>query len=336
MLPGKVPPDVLQRIIFSKLGEFENDVILGPGIGQDASVLRVGEKVIIASTDPITGSVEDIGWLAVHINANDIATFGVQPKWFLTSIMLPKGTSEAELDRIMKQIDEAATSLDISLVGGHTEITESLSQPIIAGFMIGVCEEGEFVTSKGAQLNDSIIMTKSIAIEGTAIIASEGSEYFKNMISESKLKDALNLRNMISVVAEGVVAVETGHVTAMHDPTEGGLSNGIHEIADASEVGFVIDYDQIPIEPISEEICGILGINVLELISSGCMLITCNSEYVQKVLRAIESTNTKASVIGRIVNDPKIRIIKDKSGEHNLERPRTDALWVALKKIKTV
>ena len=125
MLPGKVPPDVLQRIIFSKLGEFENDVILGPGIGQDASVLRVGEKVIIASTDPITGSVEDIGWLAVHINANDIATFGVQPKWFLTSIMLPKGTSEAELDRIMKQIDEAATSLDISLVGGHTEITES-------------------------------------------------------------------------------------------------------------------------------------------------------------------------------------------------------------------
>jgi hydrogenase expression/formation protein HypE len=335
VLPGKVPPDVLQRIIFSKLGKGENDVILGPGIGQDASVLRVGEKIIIASTDPITGSIEDIGWLAVHINANDIATFGVQPKWFLTSIMLPKGTTESHLERIMKQINDAATSLDISLVGGHTEITESLSQPIIAGFMIGVCEEGEYVTSKGAQPNDSIIMTKSIAIEGTAIIAAEGSDYFKNRITESKLNDALNLRNMISVVAEGVVAVETGHVTAMHDPTEGGLSNGIHEIADASEVGFIIDHDKIPIEPISNEICEIVGINVLELISSGCMLITCNSEYEHKVLRAIESTNTKATVIGSIVDDPSIRIIRDSSGERNLERPRTDALWAALKNIKT-
>ena len=335
MLPGKVPPDILQRIIFSKLGRVENDVILGPGIGQDASVLRVGEKIIIASTDPITGSIEDIGWLAVHINANDIATFGVQPKWFLTSIMLPKGTTEYQLERIMEQIDDAATSLDISLVGGHTEITESLSQPIIAGFMIGVCEEGEYVTSKGARPNDSIIMTKSIAIEGTAIIAAEGKEYFKNRITESKLNDALNLRNMISVVAEGVVAVETGHVTAMHDPTEGGFSNGIHEIADASEVGFIIDYDKIPIEPVSNEICEILDINILELISSGCMLITCSSEYEHKVLSAIESMNTKATLIGRIVNDPHTRIIRDNSGEHVLERPQTDALWSALKKIKT-
>ncbi|MHA2084227.1 MAG: AIR synthase related protein, partial [Candidatus Thorarchaeota archaeon] len=143
MLPGKVPPDVLERLVFPNVGKRDHNLILGPAIGQDASLIRFGDKVLVVSTDPITGAVEDIGWLAVHINANDIATFGVPPKWFLNSIMLPVGYTQEDLKRIMEQIDEAANSLEISVAGGHTEITEGIDRPIIAGFMLGETSEGE-------------------------------------------------------------------------------------------------------------------------------------------------------------------------------------------------
>ena len=126
MFPGKVPPEILNKIVFSHLGVLDSSVILGPRLGEDASLIQIGEHVIVASTDPITGSVEDIGWLVVHVNANDVATFGVAPRWFLVSIMLPNGSKPEELGRIMEQIDSAAKSLNIAVVGGHSEITERL------------------------------------------------------------------------------------------------------------------------------------------------------------------------------------------------------------------
>jgi hydrogenase maturation factor len=333
VLPGKVPPDVLERIVFSKLGKSDPDIILGPGIGQDASVLKVGDKVIIASTDPITGSVEDIGWLAVHINANDIATFGVQPRWFLTSIMLPSGTSEKELERIIEQIHSAARDLGISVAGGHTEITETLTYPIIAGFMIGDCNPGEYVTSSGAVPDDAILMTKSAGIEGTAILAAEGAQYLGDKMDDHLLKEARALRDKISVVAEGIAAVKTGFVTAMHDPTEGGLSGGLHEIADASGVGFTIDLEKIPIAESTLKICDVLTIDWIELISSGCMLLTCKSECVEDVLKAIRDVGVHVERIGTVVLDESTRTVLDSKGERELPRPQTDALWDALKKV---
>ncbi len=331
MLPGKVPPDVLERVVFSKLGIRDPDIILGPGIGQDASVLRVGDRVIIASTDPITGSIEDIGWLAVHINANDIATFGVQPRWFLTSIMLPRGTSEHELERIMKQIHTAARDLGISVAGGHTEITETLKYPIIAGFMIGECNEDEYVTSSGAVDGDAILMTKSAGIEGTAILAAEGSDYLSDKISAKLLKEARELREKISVVPEGIAAAKTGYVTAMHDPTEGGLAGGIHEIADASGVGFNIDLEKISVADSTLRICETLKIDWMELISSGCMIITCEAQHVDSVLDSIRNAGVQAERIGTMRSDVEIRTITDASGKRELVRPTTDALWDALK-----
>ncbi|MHA2355275.1 MAG: AIR synthase related protein, partial [Candidatus Thorarchaeota archaeon] len=241
MLPGKVPPDVLDRIVFAHLGKKDKDLLLGPSIGEDASLIRVGEVVIVAATDPITGSVEDIGWLAVHINANDVATFGVRPRWFLASIMLPTGFQEDDLERIMSQIHEAALSLDITVAGGHTEITDGIDRPIVAGFMMGVTTEGSYVTSAGAKPGNAIMMSKTAAIEGTAILATEGSSLLAPLISKQTVENAISLRSQISVVEDGVIAFETGHITAMHDPTEGGLLGGIHEICDASQVGFELD-----------------------------------------------------------------------------------------------
>ncbi len=333
MLVGKVPPEVLQRIVFAKLGMTDPDVLLGPRLGEDASVIRIGDKVIIAATDPITGSISDIGWLAVHVNANDIATFGVSPRWFLATIMLPTKTTADQLERIMSQIDAATSMLGIAVAGGHSEITDGIDRPIIVGFMVGLADQGNYVTSSGAKPGNSIIITKSIAYEGTAILATEGEDYLKSKVDMSVITQAKALRNKISVVAEGLAAFETGHVTAMHDPTEGGFSGGIHEICDASNVGFEIYRDAIPIDVTTRLICDLLKIDPLELISSGCMIICCDEEYSTEVVNTVQSRGISARVIGRIMANPDHRIIVTDSDGYSLQRPKVDALWRALEKI---
>jgi thiamin-phosphate kinase len=333
MLPGKVPPEILQKIVFAKIGAADPDVLLGPKLGEDAAVIRIGNKVIVAATDPITGSISDIGWLAVHVNANDIATFGIRPRWFLASIILPGGSTSEQLQNIMMQIDEACKNLGIAVAGGHSEVTEGIDRPIIAGFMIGTAENGEYVTSSGAKPGDSIIVTKTIALEGTSILATEGEEYLASRIPATTIEHAKRLRSQISVVAEGVAAFETGFVTAMHDPTEGGLSGGLHELCDASNVGFEIYSDAIPLDDSTFEICTALEISPMELISSGCMIICCSEENVNDIVNTIQSRGVMASVIGQIVENPERRIIVTDTDGIALERPATDTLWDALKKL---
>ncbi len=255
MLHGKLPPDVLERLVFTRLGSKDPDLILGPGTGRDAALIRIGDNILVASTDPITGSIEDVGWLSVHVNANDIATFGVTPRWFFASLMVPSGSTVADVGRIMEQIDEASKPLGIAVAGGHTEFTGGIDRPIVAGFMLGITREGQYVTSAGAQPSDSIVITKTIGLEGTAILAAEGAKVLSRRVSERVLADARRLREQISVVKEGLAAFETGHVTAMHDPTEGGFAGGIHEVCDASGVGFEMDLDAIPIHPSTLSIC---------------------------------------------------------------------------------
>jgi hydrogenase expression/formation protein HypE len=325
---------MLKDLVFTHLGKRDPDLILGPGIGQDACLIRFGDRILVAATDPITGSIEDAGWLSVHVNANDIATFGVAPRWFLNSIMLPETSDEDDLAKIMQQIHRAAASLGISVAGGHTEITQGLDRPIIAGFMLGLTEPGKYVTSSGARSGDAIIMTKTAAIEGTAILASEGRGYLSEIIGEGLVENAVQIRDSISVVEEGIAAFQTGYVTAMHDPTEGGIVGGLHEMCDASGVGFKVDLESIPLHPATTAICDTLGVNWLNLISSGCMLITCSSTHAEEVVHAIEENGLQATIIGRIVDDSTTRLLVEDDESKPVERYGTDALWDALKILK--
>lgn len=333
MLPGKVPSEILQSIVFSKLGRTDPDVLLGPELGEDAAVIKVGNQVIVAATDPITGSIEDVGWLAVHVNANDVATFGVSPRWFLASIMLPSGHTPDQLSKIMYQIDTAAKELGIAVAGGHSEVTESITQPIVVGFMIGIAPTGEYVTSGGAKAGDSLIVTKTIGIEGTAILATEGRSYLTEQLGEDVVREGQQLRHSISVVKDGVTAFGTGFIHAMHDPTEGGLVNGIHEICDASELGCELENDIIPLNDATRQICECLQIHPLELISSGSMLICCASQHALQVIEELAAVDIEAVTIGRLHSDSTHRKIKIDGSSHDLQRPTTDALWSALKKI---
>ncbi len=329
---GKISRDLLETIVFKNLGIKRSEVVLGPGIGLDGAVIDLEDKSIIVSMDPITGAVEHIGWLAVHINANDIATFGVQPAYFASCLLLPEKADRQTLEVICSQMDEAAKGLGISIIGGHSEVTPGLTHPIVIGCAVGVTDRGNYVTAGGAKPGDKLLLTKSAGVEGTAILATERYDaLYKGGVSRKLLDSARTFFEKISVVKEGVLAFKIGGVSAMHDPTEGGVLGGIHEMADASNVGVRIYEDKILIAEETLEICKFFNIDPLQLISSGALLIAVKENFVNRVVDVLERNAIQVSVIGEFLNQPENRVlIRSNHAEVQLPRPVSDHLWMAL------
>ena len=331
---GKVPIEILAEVIFKNLGFKREEVVIGPSAGFDGAVIDLGEKSLVASMDPITGAIERIGWLAVNINANDVATFGVEPAFFLSCILLPENANRKIIESICSQMNVAARDLKMAIIGGHCEVTPGLSNPIVIGCALGITNKGRYVTAGGAKPGDKLILTKSAGIEGTAILATERYNLLLKMgLSDKLLKSAQRFFEKISVVKDGITAFKTGGVDAMHDPTEGGVIGGIHEMADASNLGVKVFEKKIPVAEETVEICKFFKINPLQLISSGAMLVATKLEFAEDIITKLRREKIEASVIGEFLKNPKMRIIVHKDErEKILPRPECDHLWLALKK----
>lgn len=334
---GKIPPDILSEVVFKQLGEERADIILGPSLGEDGALVRVGDKVLVSAMDPITGAIEHIGWLAVNINANDIATFGVRPIFFSSCILLPENSGKDVVKTICSQMHSAAKKLGIAIIGGHAELTPELPRPIVVGSCMGITESGRYVTSGGSKPDDLLVLTKGAGVEGTAILAEEKRDLLIGKLGEPLVRSAESFYSQISVVKEAILAFQTGGVTAMHDPTEGGVAGGIHELADAAGLGFRIYEEKIAIEPETHKICDLFEIDPLQLIGSGALLISVNPDRTDEVVENISATGIKASVIGRFSRNPDKRVLIDEDGSKtNLVRPISDHLWSALEKDRVI
>ena len=329
--PGKVPVDILEEVVFKNLGVKHEEVVLGPSAGFDGAVIDMGNKSLIVSMDPITGAIERIGWLAVSVNANDVATFGVEPAFFFSCILLPKKADRKTVETICVQMDKAAKQLGMAIVGGHCEVTPGLTNPIVVGCTMGITEKGNYVTAGEAKPRDKLILTKSAGIEGTAILASDREKQLKRTMSTKTLQNAKGFYNQISVVKDAITAFKTGGVHAMHDPTEGGVAGGIHEMADAANLGAKILEEKIPIQHETAEICKFFKIDPLQLISSGALLISAKPEFAKNVIESLEKQQIHASIIGEFSKDPHECTITRKDGNiQALPRPSSDHLWLAL------
>jgi len=332
---GKIPIDILESVVFKNLGIGRREVVLGPSAGIDGAVINVGNKSLVVSTDPITGAIELIGWLAVNINANDIATFGVEPAFLLSCIFLPENADRKTVETISGQMGKAAKELGIAIVGGHCEVTPGLANPIVVGCTIGITEKGNYVTAAGAKLGDKIIFTKTAGIEGTAILASDKENQLKKVVSATTLRNAKRFYDQISVVKDAITAFKTGAVHAMHDPTEGGVAGGIHEMADASRLGFRVHKRKIPVRPETTEICNFFEIDPLQLTASGSLLIAVERDSADRVVGILSKEGITAEVIGEFLPSVEERIIIQEDGSsENLVRPVSDHLWSALEKIR--
>ncbi|HEY5584511.1 MAG TPA: AIR synthase family protein [Ruminiclostridium sp.] len=323
---GKVPNEVLNKIVLSKINKFRKEVILRPGIGEDCAAIDFGKYACVLSTDPITGAANDAGHLAVHISCNDIASCGVEPLGLMVTILCPVGTTEAELEKVMEQICFTAAQLNVEIIGGHTEVTSAVNRIVISTTCIGKALKNEVVSSTGARPGDSIVITKSAGLEGTAIIANDFEHRLSDKLSKDDLILAKSFIKSISVVKEGVLAGKFG-ATSMHDVTEGGILGAAWEVAEASSAGIIINKDNIPVESVTKSICKALDLDVLRLISSGCMLITCLDG--EGLVRLLESNNIKATIIGTVTANGNERLLISKNGGtvKDIEPPGPDELY---------
>lgn len=321
---GKVPETILKRAIFKQIHTKRDEVLVGAGVGEDCAVVQVApDEVFVLSTDPITGTGKDMGRLAVQITANDLASAGAEPIGALLTVLLPPSADEALIRKLMQEVECACEELHIQVMGGHTEVTAVVNQPVISVTGVGKIKKGCLVTTGGAHAGDDVVVTKWIGIEGTSIIAKEKEEKLLQRFARPFVEEAKNFDRFLSVVPEAAIAVKSG-VSAMHDVTEGGIYGALWELAEASGIGLVIDLKAIPIRQETVEICEYYRLNPYQLISSGCMLMT--SPDGLKLVHDLEKAGIPAALIGRCVEGNAKKIMNG-GEEAYLERPKTDELY---------
>ncbi|MFW6115306.1 MAG: AIR synthase family protein [Thermodesulfobacteriota bacterium] len=279
-------------------------VLVGPQIGEDAAAIDMGTTALIVSADPITFATDEIGYYSVMVNANDIATTGAEPRWYTVTILLPEGQGTEKLvDSIFQQIYEACEDLTISVIGGHTEITYGLPRPILVGQMMGVVQKESMVRTSGAQPGDSILLSKGIPLEGTSVIARDKEKELVSLgISLDLVERARNFLfdPGISIVKEARLAFQKATVHAMHDPTEGGLANGLHELAIAAGVRIEVNKDAIPIYEESATLCKAFHLDPMGVIASGSLLISASPAEAEKISRSALANGIPIAEIGSV------------------------------------
>lgn len=329
METGKLPPDVLEELL-SDLGVADPRVLVGPGVGEDCAVVDMGDRLLIAKSDPVTFASDNVGWYVVQVNANDVACTGGVPRWFLPTVLLPTSVTTDDLRSIFRDISEACRQIGVSIIGGHTEVTDGLPRPIVAGTMLGELEDGSrLVSTGGAQDGDSIIITTGVAIEGSAILAREhAAELRARGLDNRALETAANYLADpgISVLPAARALFESGAVHSMHDVTEGGLITALREIAAASNLGLVAEAESVPLLPECAAICEALELDPLGLLGSGALIATMPAGDVPAGLRALDRVGVSGWEIGQMMEPSDGLWLIDRNGERTLPEFRRDEL----------
>jgi hydrogenase maturation factor len=294
--------------LLSGLPTQDPQLLLGPAVGEDAAVIdfdAASDRLLVVKSDPITFATDQIGFYAVNICANDLAVTGATPRFFLPTLLLPAGVADfAMAHAIFDQIGQACRSLDIVVAGGHSEVTPSVSQPVVSGAMLGEALRTQFVRSSGCQVGDLVLLAGAVPIEGTSIIAREMRNHLlDDGWDATELDEAANylFSPGISVLEPALAAARAGLVTAMHDPTEGGLATGIVELAMASETGMEIDLDRIPIPDLSRRLCAAFDLDPMGTLASGALLATASPARVDALLHLWGGIGRPVRVIGRVL-----------------------------------
>ena len=329
---GKLPPDLLARQLARLLASAppgDARVLLGPGIGLDCAVLDFGPRLLVLKSDPITFAVDEIGWYALQVNANDIATTGATPRWFLMTLLLPEGgATEAGVEQIYTQVSLACAEMEVSVIGGHTEITAGLDRPILAGTLIGEVERDRLITPRGARPGDRLLLTKGVPIEATAILGREFPGLLIDTFSATEIESARAYLHDpgIGVLREASIAARAGKVTGMHDPTEGGLASALWELAEACGQTLLVDLAAVPVPELAGRICRAVGLDPLASIASGALLLTVDKRDAGAVRSAVQAEGILCAEIGEVRGGPAVVKTGFESDAPQLNRPLRDEI----------
>ncbi len=324
MKTGKVPESILKRSILKKIDNKRSEVLGGAGVGADCAFLALNDdEIFVLSTDPVTGARENIGALSIIAATNDIAAAGAEPVAVLVTALLDVNSTEDDIKAIMEELNGTCKSLNVALVGGHTEVTEAVTRPLLSVTAVGKVKKGFEVRGAGAHPGDDVVLTKWIGLEGTAILAKEKEAELLSRFPSRLIYDAQNFDRYLSVIPEAATAVKSG-VTAMHDVTEGGIFGGLWEIAESSGVGLTIDLRKIPVKQETIEICNYFDINPYELISGGAMLMI--GKDGNKLVLDLKEAGIEAAVIGKC-SESNDRVLINGENKRFLEPAKTDEIY---------
>jgi len=324
---GKVPENVLKRSVLKQIKTKRPEVLVGAGVGEDCAAIALGpDEVMVLSTDPITGTTQDIGRWAVMVSANDVASSGAEVMGMLVCAMLPPDITEQEIRKVMEQIEASCEELQIQVVGGHTEITDAVTRPVLTITGIGKVKKDRLLATKGARPGQDVVITKWVGLEGTSILAKEREQMLLEKFPRHLIEEAKSYEQMMSVIPEAAIAVKS-NVSAMHDITEGGVFGALWEMAESAGVGLTIDLKKLPIKQATVEICNFFDINPYEMMSSGSMLMAADNGH--DLVRELEKANIHGVVVGKIT-DSNDRVVVNGDETRFLEPPKTDELYKAL------
>jgi len=316
---GKLDNRLLEEIVFKNIRYKRPEVITRPGVGEDCAVVDFGSYECVMSTDPITAAAGEIGRLAVHISCNDVASNGVEPLGIMLTVMLPVGTTEEQVEEIMKQAGQTSEELGVEIIGGHTEITPAVTKPVIVSTAIGRGAKGSSRPAENMKPGDYILMTKQAGMEGTGIIAGDYKEELAGLLTEEEFREAEEMLRSVSVVKEGVIAGRVG-AAGMHDITEGGVLGAVWEMCDIAKTGAEVWTDRVPVAGVTKKICKRYDIDYLRLISSGSMLIIVHPDAREQMERELKNADIPVACIGRLCErEAGICMIKD--GEKTVIAP---------------
>ncbi|MFB6081202.1 MAG: AIR synthase family protein [Halanaeroarchaeum sp.] len=322
---GKVRPEDLASHVFGRTGAPDESVRQGPAYGEDAAAIEVPGGTLVVSSDPISLAIDRIGTLAINVACNDVATSGAEPDWLTTVVFLPgEDDAEATLDEITDQLHEAALDRDVTIVGGHSEYNPDLERPLLSLTCMGMADR--FVPTGGATPGDHVVLTKGAAIEGTAILASDFADDVRAAgVPEDVRRRATRFYDDLSVLPEARVLRE--YATAMHDPTEGGLVDGLFELASASEVTLRIDDGAIPLRPETVAITDAMDVDPFQIFGSGALVATVPEDEVAAALEDLADAGIEAADVGTVEAAADVPLFL---GDRRIGEPVRDdlyALW---------
>jgi HAD superfamily hydrolase (TIGR01509 family) len=302
--PGKLPNRLLARF-FGGMPIADESLLIAPGVGEDvAAIPLANEEVLVVKADPITFATDAIAHYAIMINLNDVATSGAVPRWLQTTLLMPVGTTAGQCLGIMRELEELCRQTGILLCGGHTEITDAVTRPVVAAQVVGTVARDRLIDKKKIREGNRILLTKRLAIEGTCIVAREFPETLRNLgMTDTEIRRCRSLLTApgISIRKEAEITANSGGATAMHDVTEGGLATALEELSVAGGHRIRIYSGRIPILDETSKICRLLGMHPLGLIASGSLLICCDAPAAASLAQSIRQAGIEATIIGEVL-----------------------------------
>jgi len=324
---GKLPPELLRSLVLGRLGAPRPETLVPAALGVDAAAIAVDtDWACVLTCDPITTATSGAGRLAVHVVCNDLAAMGAEPLGVLATLLFPSGVDAAAIGELMADIDATARRLNVEVLGGHTEVAPGISAPLIVMSGVGKARRDRVLTAGGGRPGDVLVLTRAAALEGTHVLAGDlGARLNSLGVPDSVLDEARAYGEELSVVAEARLAVELG-ATAMHDPTEGGVLGAVWEMAEASELGFSVSVESIPVRGPTRAICQALGVDPLRLIASGALLIACPD--AEALLRGLRHAGVEAARIGTLTDaEGGRKLIHPDGREESIDSVSRDELY---------